>query len=212
MSIAPANPSPQPAQLSWFRGFIQGKTRIVLAWLFAGTLILSARQYPTLPGIVICFLGATLRFWASGYLRKDSRPAVGGPYAFVRNPLYLGTYLMAVGTTLAIENYPMLGALSVLYAVLYHYIILDEETKLQRIFGEPYSIYCANVPRFFPRLLPPLWPASRAELQKVNPEPAHARYDWALSMKNKAYEAYATFAALIGFVALLAWGWQRFGA
>lgn len=195
---------------NWFRGFIQGKTRIVMAWIFAAVLVFSARQFPTLPGIIVCFIGATIRFWASGYLRKDTRPAVGGPYAFVRNPLYLGTYLMAVGVTLAIENYILLAVLSVLYAVIYHYIILDEETKLQRIFGEPYNLYCTLVPRFFPRLMPPLWPASRAELSKVNPEPAHAKYDWPLSMKNKAYEAYATFAALIGFVAALAWAWQTF--
>ncbi len=197
---------------SWFRGFIQGKTRIVSAWVFAIAVILSARHLPTLPGIVVCFLGATVRFWASGYLRKDSRPAVGGPYAFVRNPLYLGTYLMAVGVTLAVENYILLAALSVLYAVLYHYIILDEETKLERIFGAPYLTYKAVVPRFFPRVFPPLFPAKRADLVKVNPEPAHAKYDWALSNKNKAYEAYATFAALIGFVAGVAMIWQRFGA
>src|SRR5690242_4328919 len=88
---------------AWYRGFIQGKTRIALAWLFAIALGLSARIAPQWPGIGLCFAGATLRFWASGYLRKDSRPAVGGPYAWVRNPLYLGTYLMALGTALAIE-------------------------------------------------------------------------------------------------------------
>src|SRR6476661_4738649 len=86
---------------SWYRGFIQGKTRIVLAWIFVVVLGLSAKEYPTWPGIVLCFVGASLRYWASGYLRKDSRPAVGGPYAYVRNPLYLGTYLMALGTAAA---------------------------------------------------------------------------------------------------------------
>ncbi|MGZ3699696.1 MAG: methyltransferase family protein, partial [Bdellovibrionota bacterium] len=102
---------------TWFRGFIQGKTRIVLAWIFAIALGLAARQFPTWPGIAVCFLGATIRFWASGYLRKDSRPAVGGPYAFVRNPLYLGTYLMAVGTALSIENWILLSVITVLFAV-----------------------------------------------------------------------------------------------
>src|SRR4051812_1068282 len=100
-------------KLNWYRGFIQGKTRITLAWGFAILLGLLAREYPTWPGIVLCFFGASLRFWASGYLRKDTRPAVGGPYAFFRNPLYLGTYLMAVGTAWSTENWALLGIVTV---------------------------------------------------------------------------------------------------
>lgn len=201
-----------PAPVSGFRGFIQGKTRIFIAWGFAFALIFMARSQPTWPGVVLCFLGATIRFWASGYLRKDTRPAVGGPYAFVRNPLYLGTYLMALGTAAAIEAWALLAMMTVLFAVLYHYIILDEETKLARIFGAPYQTYCEAVPRFFPRLWLPFAPAPRKALEQVNPDPQHARYSWELAMKNKAYEAYASFAALIGFVALVAWAWERFGA
>jgi protein-S-isoprenylcysteine O-methyltransferase Ste14 len=82
-------------QFKWFRALVRGRTRVALAWIFAALLIFAARTYPSWPGILLCFIGATVRFWASGYLRKDTRPAVGGPYAFVRNPLYLGTYLMA---------------------------------------------------------------------------------------------------------------------
>ena len=197
--------SPTPIPQNWYRGFIQGKTRIALAWIFAALLVFSARTYPTLPGIALCFIGATLRFWASGYLRKDSRPAVGGPYAWVRNPLYLGTYLMALGTAWSIENYWLLGIITVLFAAIYHYIILDEEVKLARIFGAPYTAYCAAVPRFFPRP----WPASSKSLDPVNPDPEHRHYSHALAQKNKAFEAYYSFLALIGFVALIAWGWQK---
>jgi len=162
--------------------------------------------------MLVCFLGATLRFWASGFLRKDNRPAVGGPYAFVRNPLYLGTYLMAIGTALAIEAWPLLAVVTVLFAIIYHYIILDEETKLAGIFGQPYEIYSQSVPRFFPRIWPPLMPAPRAILLKVNPEEAHLNFNWELGMKNKAYEAYVSFVGLLGFVALVAIAWKRFSA
>jgi protein-S-isoprenylcysteine O-methyltransferase Ste14 len=186
-----------------YRGFIQGKTRIALAWILAIAVGLSARRYPATPGVALCFAGATLRFWASGYLRKDSRPAVGGPYAFVRNPLYLGTYLMAVGVLWAIGSYWLLAATTVLFAAIYHYIILDEETKLHRIFGEPYQQYCDVVPRFFPRLWPPFWPADHAALSTVNPEESHHRFSWDLAIKNKAYEAYATFADRVAVAAVL---------
>lgn len=188
-----------------YRGLIRGRTRIAMAWLFVIILCFFAREYPTPPGIILCFFGASLRYWASGYLRKDSRPAVGGPYAWVRNPLYLGTYLMAVGTAWAIGQWVILGVLTVGFAAIYHYIILDEEVKLQGIFGAPYDRYRQLVPRFFPRP----WPAARQKLQEVNPEPAHHEFDRQLARKNKAYEAYVTFLAMIGLVAVAAFFWQR---
>lgn len=190
---------------SWFRGFIQGKTRIAMAWVFAGLLVFSAQKFPTWPGIALCFFGATIRFWASGFLRKDSKPAVGGPYAMTRNPLYLGTYLMALGTALAIEAWALLAVMTVLFAVIYHYIILDEENKLRHLFGDQNIRYRELVWRFWPRP----WPASRQELLEVNPEPSHQNFDWELAMKNKAYEAYVSFAGLIGFVWAVAWVWNK---
>ena len=198
-----------------YRGLIQGKTRILLAWIFAAVLVFSARELPHWPGALVCFLGATLRYWASGYLRKDSRPAVGGPYAYVRNPLYLGTYLMALGTALAIEAWWLFGAMTLLFAAIYHYIILDEETKLRRIFGGPYEKYCFVVARFFPvpafRLPLPFRSAKAADLGEVNPEPSHRVFSAELASKNKAYEAYLSFLGLIGFVALVAMAWRWFG-
>jgi len=206
MQIAPAQENKTLANKNWFRGFVQGKTRVALAWIFSIVLILSARHYPTIPGIILCFIGASIRYWASGFLRKDSRPAVGGPYSFVRNPLYLGTYLMALGTALAVENWWLLGVCTVIFALIYQYIILDEETKLMRIFGEPYEVYCALVPRFFPKLMP----VAKTALSAVNPDPAQMSFSRELAAKNKAYEAYLSFAALIGFVAVAAFTWQNF--
>ncbi len=176
-----------------------------MAWIFAITLGLSAREFPLWHGVLLAFLGSCLRFWASGYIRKDSRPAVGGPYAWVRNPLYLGTYLMALGAAAAIENWWLLGIGSVLFALVYHFIILDEETKLVRIFGEPYLKYCTLVPRFFPKP----WRASRAALSEVNPEMEHHGFSGKLAMKNKAYEALASFAGLVGAITLVAWAWKN---
>lgn len=194
---------------NWFRGFIQGKTRAVLHWIFAASLIFSARELPHWTGISLCLAGAILRVWASGYLRKDSRLAVGGPYQRMRNPLYLGTYLMAIGSALAVKNLWLFGGASVLFAVLYHYIILDEEVKLQAHFGRPFELWCKHVPRFFPRFLPVGLAAGRtqllADLREINPDPSHRAYSWRLAWQNKAYEALASFLGLIGGIALIAW-------
>ena len=192
----------------WYRGFIRGKTRIGMAWAFSIVLILSARQYPTLPGILICFLGATLRFWASGYLAKDDKLSVGGPYGMTRNPLYVGTWLMGAGTAIAIENWWLTGIFAPGYFVVYHYIILDEESKLRGIFGPPFDLYLKTVPRFFPRP----WPVSIEKRKTINENPDRFHFSWTLAMKHKAYEAYAAFAALIGLTAALAWAWQNFGS
>lgn len=194
------------SSFSSYRSLIRGKTRIGLAWAFCLVLAYFARNYPAWPGIVLCFIGASLRYWASGFLRKDSRPAVGGPYAWVRNPLYLGTYLMALGTIWSMGNLPLLGISTVLFAAVYHFIILDEETKLREIFGAPYVKYCELVPRFFPRP----FPTKRSALLGVNAESEHHHFSHELAMKNKAYEAYASFAGLIALVAAMAWVWQSF--
>jgi protein-S-isoprenylcysteine O-methyltransferase Ste14 len=201
------NTSYRTDDISWFRGIIRGRTRIALAWLYVILLIWFAREYPTWPGIALCFAGASIRYWASGYLRKDTRPAVGGPYAWVRNPLYLGTYLMALGTAWAIEAWWLLGSSTVIFALIYHFIILDEETKLRTIFGAPYLRWCELVPRFFPRP----WPASRNALLEVNPEAAYHRFSHELAHRNKAYESYVSFVGLIGFVAAVAFLWKTLG-
>lgn len=193
----------------WYRNFVKGKTRNVFDWVFAIWVLYSAQIFPQLPGIAICFLGATIRFWAGGYLRKDNRLAAGGPYAWIRNPLYFGRWLMAIGVAISIENYPLAIMATIILAAIYHYTILDEETKLIEIFGEPYRIYCATVPRFIPRL----WPASAAQMTKVNPEAALRAFDWSLAWtKNKGYEAYLSFFGLIGGVALIAYIWGFFKA
>jgi hypothetical protein len=192
--------------IHWFHHTIQGKPRIIAAWIAGAILVFSAREYPNIPGIFVCFVGASLRYWASGFLRKDTRPAVGGPYAWVRNPLYLGTYLMAVGAAMAVSQWALLIVISVVFAMIYHFIILEEEVKLEKIFGKPYVTYCQLVPRFFPRP----WPAATENLLEVNPEKDHLKFSQELASKNKAFEAYATFAVLMVMTSLAALAWKSF--
>jgi hypothetical protein len=202
---AESSSTEKPVQLPAYRFWLQGKTRIWIAWIFAFWFAFSARELPTWPGVLVCFLGASLRYWASGFLRKDTRPAVGGPYAWVRNPLYLGTYLMALGTAASIHAYVLLLVMSVVFGGLYHFIILDEETKLKVIFNKPYLKYLELVPRFIPFRIPRF-----QDLQtEVNPDPEAHHFSHTLATKNKAYEAYVSWVGLIGGAALIAWLWQK---
>ena len=182
------------------RHFFLGKRRFQLAWIFAFLLAVFANHYPSIIGILICFFGATLRFISSGYLRKESKLAVGGPYAHTRNPLYLGTFIMALGATISVGAHLLAFIMGVVFFLNYHYVIQFEETKLPKLFGESYQNYCQLVPRFLPRLMAP----SKTDLLKINPDPAVYGFSFSLAMKNKAFEAYASFFGLIlGVTALV---------
>ena len=181
------------------RVFFSGRRRFQLAWIFAFLLVFGARHYPTALGTIICFLGASLRFCASGYLRKESKLAVGGPYAHTRNPLYLGTFIMAVGATMSVGALGLALVMAVVFFFNYHYVIDHEERKLPAYFGESYLQYCNLVPRFIPQLSAP----SKDELLKINPDPEVYSFSMPLAKKNKAFEAYASFLGVMLGVSLL---------
>ncbi len=185
-----------------YRNFIQGKTRVFVAWAFAGATIVCA-LHPAdklwvLSGALLAALGALLRFWASGYVRKNECLAVGGAYRMVRNPLYFGTFLMALGGSCMVGNLVLVIAATILFGAIYHFVILDEEVNLVTIFGRPYEEYCLLVPRFFPGM-----PIAIRKLVVVNADPEYYLFSWGLAMQNKAYEAPATCLGLFIAIALM---------
>lgn len=180
--------------------FFHGRRRFQLAWIFAILLPFFASHYPTLFGTLICFSGATLRFISSGYLRKESKLAVGGPYAYTRNPLYLGTFIMGMGAIISVGAYMLALIMGLVFFLNYHYVIQYEEAKLPKIFGNSYEVYCQLVPRFIPRISKP----SNSDLMKINSDPAVFEFSMSLAIQNKALEAYASFLGLIlGVTALV---------
>jgi len=113
-------------------------------------------------GTLLCVLAASLRTWAGAYLHSSvihdaalhsDRLVAGGPYRFLRNPLYLGTVLLAVGLGVLASR---TGAVVIsIGMVLFTYrLILREETTLLQSQGEGYRRYLAAVPRLIPSLVP----------------------------------------------------------
>ncbi len=138
-------------------------------------------------GVALVALGEAVRFWAAGYIAKDSVIATGGPYAHVRNPLYFGSLLLAVGMGLVSG----LGVWGVgitvsLFLVFHLAAILYEEKFLKAKFGQPYLDYVARVPR----LLPSPWPRTTGS----------GRFAWAQALRNRE-QTTALFQA--GFILLL---------
>lgn len=95
--------------------------------------------------------GLWLRGYASGYVKKNRELTVTGPYAHTRNPLYLGSMLIAGGFALALESWPVAVALAVGFAVIYIPVIASEERFLRAAFPG-FEEYCRHVPRLIPRV------------------------------------------------------------
>jgi protein-S-isoprenylcysteine O-methyltransferase Ste14 len=143
-------------------------------------------------GLPVSVLGLLLRAWATGHVEKDMRLAESGPYAYVRNPLYLGTLLVAAGFAIASREWP----LAVLFAVVFLFIYLPaielEEQHLRKLFPE-FRTYAERVPALWPTLAP----VRRDD-----------RFRWALYVRNREYQAligFALGAALLAAKMLAPW-------
>ncbi len=112
------------------------------------------------PGLLFILMGEGLRLWGVSVVGKESRTrgsgtgrlVTHGPYAFVRNPLYVGNLLLTLGATCLSELLWMIPIVVILYLVQYIPIVLWEEQNLTRYFGPAYDAYCRRVPRWIPKL------------------------------------------------------------
>jgi protein-S-isoprenylcysteine O-methyltransferase Ste14 len=101
---------------------------------------------------MLFFAGACLRWWATLYIggRKISELVTDGPYSMCRNPLYVGTLLIALSVGVFLQSLTLLTAMFAV-AVLYLWITVPiEERRLQNLYGEQFTAYCQRVPRYFP--------------------------------------------------------------
>ncbi len=112
-------------------------------------------------------IGEGIRFWASGHIDKTKSLATGGPYAFTRNPLYLGSVLLALGLAVASASLWAVLAVAAYFAAFYPSVIREEAAFLREKFAVEYGGWAAEVPAFLPRLTPGGPRASRFEWARV---------------------------------------------
>ena len=141
-------------------------------------------------GAPVAIAGLGLRAWAAGHLAKNQRLATSGPYAYTRNPLYLGTLLVAAGLALAARNAGLALLFAGVFLLVYLPVVELEEQHLRKLFPD-YAGYAARVPR--------LWPRGRRQnfLHRFRGE---------LYLKNKEYQAAAGLAAGMLFLVWKALG------
>lgn len=145
------------------------RLRVPAGWAAGALALFLARPRPLslALGAVIALVGEALRLWASGHLEKTRTLATGGPYAHTRNPLYLGSVLMALGLAVAAAS-PWAAAAAAAYLLaFYPSVIREEEAYLREKFGRDYADWAASVPLFLPRLMPGGPRASRFLWERV---------------------------------------------
>jgi protein-S-isoprenylcysteine O-methyltransferase Ste14 len=140
---------------------IARRIRVPLGFVFAAVFLWLAR--PTWKTILLSLLlvapGLWLRAYAAGYVRKNQELTRTGPYAYTRNPLYLGSTMIAFGFAVAAASWLILVTLAVLFAAIYLPTIRSEELYLREHFTG-FDEYAAKVPRLLPRLTPARFPAN----------------------------------------------------
>ena len=118
-------------------------------------------------GAIIAVLGELVRLWASGHIEKTHRLATGGPYAHTRNPLYVGSVLMAIGL-LVVARHPISVTAGLAYLIVFYPAIIREEARFLRAkFPDQYREWAKAVPLFVPRLLPGGPRESRFQLKRL---------------------------------------------
>jgi protein-S-isoprenylcysteine O-methyltransferase Ste14 len=130
--------------------------RVPLGFVCAAIFFLLSRPRPlTLAvGAAIAIPGLALRAWGTGHLRKNDALATTGPFAYTRNPLYLGSFLMGVGFTVASGRFVLGLLFAALFLGIYVPVMRVESATLAKLFGESYLKYVEAVPLFVPRLSP----------------------------------------------------------
>jgi protein-S-isoprenylcysteine O-methyltransferase Ste14 len=141
-------------------------------------------------GAVIVTPGLLIRALASGHVRKNEALATSGPYAYTRNPLYLGSLLIGVGFAVAARSWWIGVALVVMFFAIYLPVIRAEEEFLRESFPE-FEEYAKNVPRMLPRITP--YAIAR---------PSGEGFSFDLYRKHREYNA--LIGALAMFVVLIA--------
>jgi protein-S-isoprenylcysteine O-methyltransferase Ste14 len=147
---------------------------------------------PTLPlliaGSMVALVGLGIRAYAAGCLEKDRSLATDGPYAYTRNPLYLGSLFIGIGLVLAGAQWALGVAFVIFFLFVYGPVMRREERNLRQLFGQEYKEYAALTPLLFPYRKP-----SR---------PRGKKFEWSRYRRNREYEAAMGY--LIGVIFLIA--------
>ena len=131
------------------------RLRVPVGFVLLGCFAWLARPSPEsiLASLPVILVGLATRAWAAGHLEKNTTLADSGPYAYTRNPLYLGTFVVALGCAVAAGNWILALIFVAAFLLIYVPVMEREEEHLLNIFPA-YKNYAARVPLLWPRFGP----------------------------------------------------------
>ena len=161
------------------------RLRVPAGFVLAGAFAWLAAPTPEtlIAGVPVSIAGLLLRAWAAGHLEKNQNLATSGPYSYIRNPLYLGTLIVAAGLVIAARRWELAVLFGAAFALIYFPVIDLEEQHLRKLFPE-FRRYSENVPLLIPR-------GRRMR--------SPGRFRWSVYRRNEEYNAAA------GYLAGLSW-------
>ncbi len=180
---------------------IARRIRVPLGFVTAAVYVFEVARHPAHPAaiawsLVLVLPGLMLRAAASGTVKKNRELAVTGPYAYTRNPLYLGSMMMAAGFAMALLSWPLALLLAAGFAIIYIPVIAAEERFLRDAFPG-FEDYCRQVPRLLPRFTPAKAQGDQAvPSDRLAGETRPGGFSFALYLKHREYNA-ALGAALL---------------
>jgi protein-S-isoprenylcysteine O-methyltransferase Ste14 len=165
--------------------------RLRAVWLLVIPFMWLSRPTPQLlaAGGVLVAVGLAIRTWAAGVIRKERELTTEGPYGHTRNPLYVGSFFLGVGVTLAGGHWAFVALFLVFFALVYGRTIRGEARLLEEAFGDEYRVYARAVPLVVPRL---------TRYRRVGATGAFTLERW---RKNREYEALVGAVAGLAFLA-----------
>jgi protein-S-isoprenylcysteine O-methyltransferase Ste14 len=185
----------------WMRWRVRvGYPVAVLYWILAHPNLRSIAF-----GVAVAAFGLAVRALAAGHLWKDKELAISGPYAVTRNPLYLGSSLLAVAFAIAGNSYWAGGLVIIYFAVFYYAVMRNEESDLKHRFGLIYEQYAQAVPLFLPKIWAP--PYRQPPVPGDRPQ----AFSFDQYKRNREYRALIGTIAGFGTVLVRMWIRSRFG-
>lgn len=187
--------------------FFKYRSYTPIPFLIITLLFHNSNVWSLITGSVIALFGEMIRLWGVSWAGSETRTTgnvggtfliVSGPFAYVRNPLYVGNILIYTGLgIMSFAIFPYLQIAGVIFFYLqYHFIVKEEEQYLEKTFDKEYGEYIKHVPRFFPRLT--AYKAASAKQPQFNIKAG-------IKSERRSFQAFAFVAATI----LLIWFLRR---
>lgn len=172
---------------------VPGSVRVGAAWLLAVPFLVLARPTPglLLLGGGLAVLGLVVRGWAAGTIEKGRDLAISGPYAHTRNPMYVGSFVIGLGLSVAGGHWVWPMVFTVFFVAVYLPTMSRERAELAQRFGARFLTYAAEVPSFVPRLSPYRDPGGTAD-----------HFVWSRYLRYREWEALLGVAAVMTVLAL----------